>query len=137
MSQCAAIKADGTRCKAQAMSGKDQCFTHDPEVAERRQRSKVKGGKTGGRGRPKVRLDNIYAFAQSQLEGLLDRTIDPRRSSVAVQWCHVQIKCLEQERKLVDQAELERKVEVLEELYGKRITAVDSDNPFESGVWAR
>ncbi len=133
MARCAAIKADGTRCKAQAMSNKDQCFTHDPEVAERRQRSKVKGGKTRGRGRPKVRLDTIYSFAEAQLEGLFDRTVAPRRSAVAVQWCNLQIKAIETERKLIEHQELEEKVRALEKMYHQRRNQHSSDSPFDVG----
>jgi len=119
------------------MSGKDQCFTHDPEVAQRRQRSKVKGGKTGGRGRPKVRLDNIYAFAQDQLQGLSDRSVEPRRSAVAVQWCNLQVKVIETERKLIEIAELEQQVEEIKKLYSQSRQDADlgADYQFGGGTW--
>ena len=82
MAKCAAIKADGTLCQAQAMSSDDKCYTHSPKTAAARQRTNQRGGRTGGRGRPKVRVDEVYKLADKQIESLTDRSVDPKRSAV-------------------------------------------------------
>jgi hypothetical protein len=41
------IKADGGRCKAQAMRGSSWCLNHDPDKSEERRRRASKGGKRG------------------------------------------------------------------------------------------
>jgi hypothetical protein len=47
MTQCADIKADGGRCKGQAISNSRYCFSHSPEHAEARQQRASRGGKRG------------------------------------------------------------------------------------------
>ncbi len=42
--QCTATKADGSRCNAQALTGSDLCFTHDPERAQERAAARRRGG---------------------------------------------------------------------------------------------
>ena len=136
MATCAAIKSDGTRCQAQAMNNDDKCYTHSPATAEARARTNRRGGKTGGRGRPKVRVDEVYKLADEQIEGLKNRTTDPRKSAIMVQWANCKLKAIETERRVIDQAELEQKVAEFERLYRQRRTpGTDSDYPYGSGVW--
>ena len=52
MALCSGTKADGGRCKAQAMHGSEWCIGHDPDKAQTRRLRASKGGKRGGRGRP-------------------------------------------------------------------------------------
>ena len=71
MTLCAGIRADGGRCKAQAMRGSTWCIGHDPEQAEARRRRASKGGKRGGRGRPSAELARLEA----RFEELADRVL--------------------------------------------------------------
>lgn len=47
MATCRATRKDGERCRAEAQSGRDFCFFHDPAKGEERHDSKVAGGKAG------------------------------------------------------------------------------------------
>lgn len=59
MSLCSGIRADGSRCRAQAITGSEWCFNHHPDYEEARRRRASKGGKRGGRGRPSVELARL------------------------------------------------------------------------------
>jgi len=45
--QCTQIKADGTRCRANAVTGSDYCFAHDPASVAERQAARQAGGRVG------------------------------------------------------------------------------------------
>ncbi len=47
MAKCKATRKDGDPCRAEAQSGRDYCFFHDPGKDGERHEAKVKGGKTG------------------------------------------------------------------------------------------
>jgi hypothetical protein len=105
MSQCAAIKPSGERCKAQAMSSDQWCYTHSPATADARARSTRKGGLTGGRGRPKTTLARIHEahdFIDNQLRQLLEGVTAPRISAVAGKWANSKLKAIELEYKLLE-----------------------------------
>lgn len=43
--QCKFIKTDGTQCNANAMSGLDYCYTHNPDISDEEKReAKQRGG---------------------------------------------------------------------------------------------
>jgi len=43
--QCSFIKPDGTQCNANAMSGLDYCYTHNPDISDDEKReAKQRGG---------------------------------------------------------------------------------------------
>ena len=43
--QCKSIKPDGTQCNANAMSGADYCYTHNPDISDEEKReAKQRGG---------------------------------------------------------------------------------------------
>ena len=71
MALCSGIKADGGRCRAQAMRNSEWCIGHDPDRAEVRRRRASKGGKRGGRGRPSSELARL----QRRFEGLDDKVL--------------------------------------------------------------
>jgi hypothetical protein len=45
--QCKGTTADGTRCRANAMTGSEYCFFHDPATAEEREAARQAGGRVG------------------------------------------------------------------------------------------
>ncbi len=79
MALCSGIKADGGRCRAQAMRNSEWCVNHHPDYAEARKRRASKGGKRGGRGRPQVEVntvkDRLWTLAQDTLTGEVDRGV--------------------------------------------------------------
>ena len=43
--QCSFMKPDGTQCNANAMSGLDYCYTHNPDISDEEKReAKQRGG---------------------------------------------------------------------------------------------
>ena len=47
MAKCRATRKDGAPCRAEAQSGREYCFFHDPAKTKERHDSKVAGGKAG------------------------------------------------------------------------------------------
>ena len=114
MHRCAAIKANGERCKADAMPGAEWCYSHHPDRAEQRSRNASRGGKSGGRGRSNNELGEV----KNQLQGLADAILDGRvnRSDAAVcgQLLNVKLRALKQERRWREVEELAARLEAVE-----------------------
>jgi hypothetical protein len=85
MSVCSGIRADGSRCKAQAMRNSAFCIGHDPDQAEARRRRASKGGKRGGRGRPSVELARLQARFEDLAEKVLSGEIERGVGAIAGQ----------------------------------------------------
>jgi hypothetical protein len=114
MSVCSGIRADGGRCKAQAMRGSAYCVGHDPDQAEARQRRASKGGKRGGRGRPQADLTDLKRRISEVIDAVLEGSQDRGRAAVAIQGFNALRAVLEQERKNKETEELAERVEELE-----------------------
>jgi hypothetical protein len=120
MALCAGIKADGTRCGAQAMRNSQWCIGHDPEQAEARRRRASKGGKRGGRGRPVAELAALPVENAELRERLLAGELQPGVAAVAVQSINTDIRAVSAALKAREQEELEQRLEYLEELLEQR-----------------
>ncbi len=116
MALCAGIKADGTRCGAQAMRNSQWCIGHDPEQAEARRRRASKGGKRGGRGRPVAELAALRVENAEIRERLLEGKLKPGVAAVAVQSINTDIRAVSAALKAREQEELEQRLEEVEEL---------------------
>ena len=113
MSLCAGIKADGGRCKAQAMRGSTWCIGHDPEQAEARQRRASKGGRRGGRGRPSAELVGVKAEIWEVIEAVRSEALERSTGAVVFQGYNTLLKALDTERRIREADELARQVEEL------------------------
>ena len=89
MATCRATRKDGERCRAEAQSGRDYCFFHDPAKGEERHDSKVAGGKAGKLATLATvkpwrgvagEVDVLKAVAPVELVDLLCNTIDDVRT---------------------------------------------------------
>jgi hypothetical protein len=116
MSVCSGIRADGGRCKAQAMRGSAYCVGHDPDQAEARQRRASKGGKRGGRGRPQADLTDLKRRISEVIDAVLEGSQDRGRAAVAIQGFNALRAVLEQERKIKETEDLEARIQALEDL---------------------
>ena len=101
MKTCSSIRNDGERCQAPAMKSSEYCNSHDPDRAEENKRRYSKGGKRGGRGRPRV-------------DGVQDGTVDKGRGAVAGQLLNYMIRCVQVEMQAREQEELVERLEALE-----------------------
>lgn len=115
MALCSGIRADGGRCKAQAMRNSAYCIGHDPDQAEARRGRASKGGRRGGRGRPQAELaaikQRLSDLADDVLEGRKDRGV----AAVVSQVLNVYLRAVSVELKVREQLELIERLEALEE----------------------
>jgi hypothetical protein len=116
MALCSGIRADGGRCKAQAMRNSEWCINHHPDRAEVRRRRASKGGKRGGRGRPIVELASLRDENTEIRRRLLEGELLPNVAAVAVQSINTDIRAVGAVLKAREQEELAREVEELREM---------------------
>ena len=115
MSICSGIRADGGRCKAQAMRNSEWCINHHPDYEQERRRRASKGGKRGGRGRPSVELASLREENADIRRRLLDGELLPNVAAVAVQSINTDIRALGAAMKAREQEELVERLEALEQ----------------------
>ena len=115
MTLCSAIRADGGRCKAQAMRNSAFCIGHDPDQAEARRRRASKGGKRGGRGRPQAELQDLKRRLSDLADDVLAGGVDKGVAAVASQVLNVYLRAVSVELKAREQLELIERLEMLEE----------------------
>lgn len=115
MALCSGIKADGGRCKAQAIRGSAYCVGHDPDQADARRRRASKGGKRGGRGRPVAALGALRDENSDIRRRLLEGDLLPGVAAVAIQSLNCDIRAVATTLKAREQEEIEQRLEQLEE----------------------
>jgi hypothetical protein len=115
MALCSGIKADGSRCKAQAIRGSAYCVGHDPEQAAARRRRASKGGRRGGRGRPVSELASLRDENADIRQRLLEGELQPGVAAVAIQSLNCDIRALATTIKAKEQEELIERLESLEQ----------------------
>ncbi len=120
MALCSGIKADGGRCRAQAMRNSQYCIGHDPDQAEARRRRASKGGKRGGRGRPQAELANIKQRLSDLADDVLEERQDRADAAVAGQLFNTYLRAVAVELRAREQLELIERLEALEESLEQR-----------------
>ena len=114
MAKCSGITRAGAACKGIPIDGSQWCYVHNPAHSEERRRHGARGGKRGGRGRPKAELSGI----KERLSGLVDDVLAGRvnRSSAAVagQLLNTYIRAVSVELKAREQMEITERLEELE-----------------------
>jgi hypothetical protein len=125
MSRCAGIRADGGRCKAEAMPEAEWCWNHHPDYEQARRRRASKGGRRGGRGRPLLELQQTKAQLNKLCDEVLAGTIDRGDASVANQLLNTFVRCISTELQAREQLELRERLEQLEAL----MDAKDAESP--------
>ncbi len=114
MASCCGIKADGGRCRAQAIHASEWCFNHHPDYEQQRRRRASKGGKRGGRGRPQVELADLKARLSALADDVLAGNVDRGNAAVVAQVLNVYLRAIEIERKVREGEEFEERLEALE-----------------------
>jgi predicted acylesterase/phospholipase RssA len=120
MALCSGIKADGGRCKAQAIRGSAYCIGHDPDQADARRRRASKGGKRGGRGRPVAELGALRDENADIRRRLLEGELVPGVAAVAIQSLNCDIRAVATTLKAREQEEFQARLEALEEALEQR-----------------
>jgi hypothetical protein len=119
MAKCAAIKADGQRCKGEATPGSEWCYSHDPANAVARKRNARKGGKSGGNGRPGGAGDEIVKIKEwlrGLASGVLNEKIEVSKAYAVNALLSTQLRAIELERKIKETDELEKRIVELEQI---------------------
>ncbi len=115
MATCSGIRADGGRCRAQAMRASEWCIGHDPNQAEARRRRASKGGKRGGRGRPTTELARLKDRFEELADKVLAGEVERADGAVAGQLLNGARACLRDAMTAREQEELIGRLEALEE----------------------
>ena len=123
MALCGGIRADGGRCKAQAITDSQWCFSHHPDYEQARRRRASKGGKRGGRGRrshTQAELSEVKSILRALAGGVLKGTTDRQDAAVVGQLLNTVIRAVSVELKAREQLEVVERLEALEEALGAR-----------------
>ncbi len=119
--QCRHVKADGTRCQANAMSKSKFCFFHDPHKAKQRTAARRAGGQKAKAAALSPDTPDHSLESLADVVTLLGQTInqvrrgeiDPRVSNAVGYLTNVLIKALEQ-------GNLEERLNALESIVNSR-----------------
>ena len=122
MSQCAAIKSDGERCRVSAIEGSEWCWNHDPSYADERRRHGSRGGKRGGRGRPVSELARLQARFEDLAKKVLSGEVERAKAAVACQLLNGARACVRDGLVAREKEELEARIAQDAE----RIAAIES-----------
>jgi hypothetical protein len=120
MGRCAGIRADGGRCKAEAMPQAQWCWNHHPDYEQARRRRASKGGRRGGRGRPIAELGTLRDENSDIRSRLLEGELLPNVAAVAVQSINTDIRAVGATLKAREQEELIERLEALETVLDRR-----------------
>ena len=120
MATCSGIRADGGRCRAQAMRASEWCIGHDPNQAEARRRRASKGGKRGGRGRPTTELARLRDRFEELADKVLEGSVERADGAVAGQLLNGARACVRDGLLAREQEELIGRLEALEQATSSR-----------------
>ncbi len=107
---CAALRADGGRCKGVAVAGSDHCVSHHPAYRERRRRAASKAA----RSKPSREIIGLKDQAATLYEEVHSGAVEAGVGAVLTQLLNCQVRILEAERKLRETSELEDRIAELE-----------------------
>jgi len=114
MALCSGIKADGGRCRAQAMRNSEWCIGHDPDQADARRRRASRGGRRGGRGRPSAELARLQRRFEELADRVLAGEVERGVGAVAGQLLNGARACVRDSLTAREQEELEQRIAALE-----------------------
>jgi hypothetical protein len=111
MARCAAIKANGERCRLDAKGKHEMCWAHAPENAAARRKRASRGGKA----KANQELPSIKALLEDLTEQVLAGELETGRAAVANQLINTRLRAIELERKIRETEDLEARIEALEQ----------------------
>jgi hypothetical protein len=111
MAQCAGNKRNGERCTATVEPPQAFCWWHDDANAEQRRRAASRGG----RGKPSREIRDLKKELEDLAKDVLTGEVDKGTGAVVNQIMHTRLRAVELERKIREQDELERRIEVMAE----------------------
>jgi hypothetical protein len=118
LAKCTAITRGGERCKSVAIDEKGFCYSHHPDHASARSHAARKGGKRGGRGRPRVPLTELAMLRDENAlirQKLLEGELLPGVGAVAIQSLNTDIRAIATLLKVKEQEIFESRLADLEQ----------------------
>ena len=116
MARCAAVKANGERCRLDATGQQGYCWAHDPANREKR---RVRASRAG-RARANRELPELKTLLADLTEQVLAGELETGRAAVANQLINTRLRAIEVERKIREQGEIEERIASLEDLARNR-----------------
>ncbi len=117
---CSAIRADGGRCRAIAITGSDYCHAHHPDRGAQRSQAARKGGRRGGRGRPNVLIAQLREDLLEIVEQVRDDSVAVEKAAVMGRLLRYAIQSVGDEIAAREHVELTQRVEELEQLLARK-----------------
>ena len=122
--KCCHTKADGSRCRANATTGSDHCFFHDPAKAKERAAARKAGGEKGraavlSADSPDVPLQSVadtVSLISETINQVRRGEIDPKVSNAIGYLTGILLKALEQ-------GAIEERISALETIVSSRRAA--------------
>ena len=112
--RCNGITSGGERCKLEATHG-SYCWSHAPEMADERRRRAIRGGKTGGRGRPGTDLADLKRDVRKLIDDVLSGAVSHGPGAVALQGYNTLLRAAKVELDIREQTEFIERLEALEQ----------------------
>src|SRR5215204_6098179 len=116
MARCAAVKANGERCRLDATGKQDTCWAHSPENSEKRR----KRASRGGRAKANRELPQIKSLLDDLTDRVLSGELPTGPAAVANQLINTRLRAIELERKIREAEEIEERLSALEALARNR-----------------
>jgi hypothetical protein len=111
MARCAAVKANGERCRLDATGQQGYCWAHDPANREKR---RVRASRAG-RARASREVPELKTLLADLTERVLAGELDTGRAAVANQLINTRLRAIEQERKVRELEDVLVRLDALEE----------------------
>ena len=112
MARCAAVKANGERCRLDATGQQGYCWAHDPANREKR---RVRASRAG-RAKASRELPELKTLLADLTEQVLSGELQTGRAAVANQLINTRLRAIEVERKIREAEEIEERLSRLEEI---------------------
>jgi hypothetical protein len=110
--RCGAIKANGERCERIVGPSQVYCYAHDASNADKRKRDAAKAGRSA----PNAELKEIKVSLKELTERVLRGGVQTGPAAIANQLMNTRLKIIELERRWKETAELEGRMEALEDV---------------------
>ena|SRR5215211_476587 len=112
MARCAAVKANGERCRLDATGQQGYCWAHDPANREKR---RVRASRAG-RAKASRELPELKTLLADLTDRVLAGELETGRAAVANQLLNTRLRAIELERKIREAEEIEERLSRLEEI---------------------
>jgi hypothetical protein len=110
--RCGAIKANGERCERIVGPSQVYCYAHDASNADKRKRDAAKAGRSA----PNAELKEIKVSLKELTERVLRGGVQTGPAAIANQLMNTRLRIIELERRWKETAELEGRMEALEDV---------------------